>query len=260
MHREWSIAHHRALPDSRGILHDEMDATAHRPAGLPDVSPPRMKMSTVLDHLVVTAPTLERGAAFVHRHLGAMPVAGGKHATMGTHNLLLRLGETSYLEVIAVDPDAAPPSRPRWFGLDRLAFDAPASLAAWVARTSDIRSMAAHAGEVTGEDLGSIATMSRADLTWLITIPEDGRVMLDGCAPMLIEWQGDVYPASRLSDVGLRLVRLELHHPDPERLRKLFDAIDLSAPIDVVRIEDDACPHLVATIDTPWGRRSIATA
>jgi hypothetical protein len=39
---------------------------------------------------------------------------------MGTHNRLLKLGEGFYLELIAIDPQAPPPGRPRWFGLDRL--------------------------------------------------------------------------------------------------------------------------------------------
>lgn len=222
-------------------------------------------MATFLDHLVVTAPSLEVGAAFVDLHLGAKPQAGGRHEKMGTHNLLLRLDETVYLEVIAVDPDRAatqppPPSRPRWFDLDRMGPDTHASLAAWVARTDDVRTTSAHASE----DLGAIARMTRGDLTWLITIPHDGRVRLDGCAPLLIEWQGDVHPASRLPDVGLRLVKLELHPREPERLQRLFDTIDLSAPIGIVRTGSDGRfdPHarLVATIATPRGLRTIASA
>lgn len=36
----------------------------------------------------------------------------------GTHNRCLGMEDGIYLEVIAVDPEAPPPSRPRWFGLD----------------------------------------------------------------------------------------------------------------------------------------------
>lgn len=215
-----------------------------------------MKMVSVIDHLVVTAPTLEVGAAFVRDHLGAKPEKGGAHAKMGTYNLLLSLGATTYLEVIAIDPDARPPAQPRWFGLDHLRHDAPASLAGWVARTKDLHA----AGARASEDLGSIAAMTRGDLAWLITIPQDGVTPLDGCAPLLIEWQRGAHPASRLPDLGLRLARLELHHRQPERLRNLFGAIDLQSAIDVVPIEADARAHLVAAIDTPQGRRVLASA
>ena len=95
-----------------------------------------------LDHLVVAARTLEEGGAWVEAKLGVAPVAGGKHPTMGTHNRLLRIGPREYLEVMAIDPDAAPPARARWFDLDsppmreRLA-RAP-SLIHWIERTDDL--------------------------------------------------------------------------------------------------------------------------
>jgi hypothetical protein len=37
---------------------------------------------------------------------------------MGTHNRVMGLYGGLYLEVIAIDPSAAAPDRPRWFGLD----------------------------------------------------------------------------------------------------------------------------------------------
>ena len=61
------------------------------------------------------------GGDYVRSVLGVAPGPGGAHARMGTHNLLLRLGESVFLEVIAPDPAAAPPGRPRWFGLDDVA-------------------------------------------------------------------------------------------------------------------------------------------
>lgn len=80
----------------------------------------------VLDHLVVAARDLDSGARWLERQLGVPLVPGGAHVLMGTHNRLLRLagGERLYLELIAIDPAAAPPSRPRWFGLDDPALQA----------------------------------------------------------------------------------------------------------------------------------------
>ena len=73
-----------------------------------------------IDHIAVTAPSLALGAAWLEQVLGVATQPGGEHPLMGTHNVLLRLGDDVYLEVIAADPRAAAPARPRWFGLDAL--------------------------------------------------------------------------------------------------------------------------------------------
>src|SRR5699024_10880801 len=110
-----------------------------------------------IDHIIITAPSLDAGGEWVHACLGASPGGGGGHPRMGTHNRVLRLGDTMYLEVIAVDPGAAAPSRPRWFGLDALSCTARPRLAGWVSRAQDIRA----AGAAATEALGRIESMSR---------------------------------------------------------------------------------------------------
>ena len=49
-------------------------------------------MNVELDHLVIVADSLEQGAAWCASTLGVEPGPGGRHALMGTHNRLLRLG------------------------------------------------------------------------------------------------------------------------------------------------------------------------
>src|SRR3989442_252838 len=90
----------------------------------PKPEEPNLMVRAVLDHLVVAAATLEQGEDYVETRLGARPLRGGRHVAMGTHNSLLKLGEKTYLEVIAIDPDGIAPGRARWFGLDTAALRA----------------------------------------------------------------------------------------------------------------------------------------
>jgi hypothetical protein len=87
-------------------------------------------MPAHLDHITVVAPSLEIGCAYVEAALGVSPGAGRAHPSMATHNMLLSLGPTAYLEVISPDPRAVPVTRPRWFGLDHVRPNSAARLAA----------------------------------------------------------------------------------------------------------------------------------
>ena len=201
---------------------------------------------TDIDHLVVTAPDLASGAELVRRALGVELQTGGKHARLGTHNLVLKLGDAIYLEVIAPDPDAPEPGRPRWFELDDRR---PPRLAGWAARTSDVRATAA----ASSEPLGTIAEMSRNDLNWLITIPDDGKLPLGGAGPALIEWRAP-HPAAKMRETGCSLVALEAFHPDAQRVSTLLRSISLRDDVSVSRAER---PYLVARFQTPAGPRSL---
>jgi Glyoxalase-like domain len=207
-------------------------------------------MSASIDHLVIAAPSLAAGAKMLHEALGISPQLGGEHERMGTHNLLLRLGEKIYLEVIAINPAAAKSDRPRWFSLDELVPDSPPRLVTWVARSNDIHAAQAACNNIHGD----INTMSRGDLNWLITIPADGSMPFDGVMPTLIQWQSLQHPASRLEDRGCELLSLKGFHPDAVRINDLLQTLDVGAG---VSIEQHARQLLTAEIKTPNGIRKI---
>jgi hypothetical protein len=207
-------------------------------------------MRCAIDHLVVTAPTLARGAEWVERSLGVVPGPGGAHPRMGTHNLLLRLGESTFLEVLAPDPAAARPARPRWFALDDLGPDDDPRLAAWVARTDDLRACPAELLAL----LGPVETMTRGEREWQIAIPPDGRLPLGGALPMLIEWQSPRAPAGAgLPEAGCSLAGLGLRHPQPARLGELLALAGLADPVAI----GSGTPGLWADIATPDGMRRL---
>ena len=67
---------------------------------------------TRFDHLVVAATTLDAGVAWVQARLGVTVPFGGIHDHMGTHNCVGQLTPTTFLEIIAINPDATPDRAP----------------------------------------------------------------------------------------------------------------------------------------------------
>jgi hypothetical protein len=205
-----------------------------------------------IDHLVVTAPSLESGVEYVREALGVAPQPGGEHARMGTHNCLLKLGETVYLEVLAVNAAAPAPDRPRWFQLDEPESVQVPRLMTWVVRTTDIKAALAASPVVSGY----VTPMSRGELNWLITIPRNGSLPLQGVAPTLIQWQGP-QPASALTDCGCLLQRLEGFHARAEKVRAMLEAIGFQGEFSVSTVQSGEPAHLVAYIQTPAGARRL---
>lgn len=210
-------------------------------------------LESYLDHLVVTAPALDVGVAYVEDTLKVRMQPGGEHVRMGTHNALLKISDGCYLEVIAINPQIPPPGRPRWFALDQLQPMSQPRLATWVARTSNIQQAAATAAV----PLGHIETMSRGSLEWQITIPEDGSLPIDGIAPALIEWRSDPHPSSRLHDVGLSLIRLQGFHPEADRINNMLVQIGFEGSVHLQTCLNPLDTRLLAILNTPSGEVTL---
>jgi hypothetical protein len=206
-----------------------------------------------LDHLIVAAADLDSGTRWIEDQLGVKLAPGGKHAAMGTHNRLLRLGEMLYLEVIAIDPAASPAGRPRWFDLDaptmqvRLA-EKP-QLIHWVARSNDIDTDALRAGFACAD----ILSMARGDYRWRITVPRDVHLPGAGLLPSLIQWDVPGHPAQNLPDSGCRLMKLEAYTTRAAEHRASLAALGLSAVIDIQSVEKGEAPEWLAYLKTPRG-------
>jgi Glyoxalase-like domain len=204
-----------------------------------------------LDHISVVAPSLAAGSDYVQGALGIAPGPGRSHPNMGTHNLLLALGPTTYLEVISVDPCASV-KRARWFGLDHVQPGSAARLAAWVASANDIASVAM-------PELGEVETMRRDVHTWQMAVRSDGAIPMGGAAPLLIQRASGANPVAALPKNDLRLERLLIRHPDPTRVLALLHRLGLHGQ-PAVTVEFGSACGLVAEVHTPSGLRRLGEA
>lgn len=218
-------------------------------------------MNTEIDHLVVVADSLEQGAAWCEAELGVPSVAGGKHPLMGTHNRLLAIPgpvfPKAYLEIIAIDAQAPPPARPRWFGMDepqlRQAVRSVPRLVHAVLRTPNVEMLRwglINLGCNPGPALAAERATPQGRLAWRILVRDDGAIDCQGTLPTLIEWQGmhpaDALPPSQVSLAAVKLGRLPPGVVDLLRLR----AADFQAD----------GPALCVTLATPRGPVSLGTA
>jgi hypothetical protein len=206
------------------------------------------------DHLIIAAKSLQAGIDHVETLLQVPLKQGGQHVNMGTHNGLLRLGDNCYLEVISIDPSLSIPGRSRWFGLDsaeiRKQISKSPRLIHWVARTNDFKSIS----DKIPAMFGRIINMSRGDLNWKITVPDDGSLPADGILPSMIQWLSATHPASMLPDRKCRLRSLEATLPNVYSAKHHITAMGLQ---EFIKILPGAMPQLKATIETPSGLQIV---
>lgn len=208
-----------------------------------------------LDHLTVIAPTLSEGVLHVENCLGIRVPFGTRHEYMGTHNHRLQLGNSVYLEIVALDPDGKAPNRARWFGLDnqenvRADWNEGRRLRGWVANTDGIDSVILTHGAILGEKV----SLPQDNPTFHFAIPMDGSLPLDGVAPSVIDHQGDTAYVATIPDLGARLRSLTLEHPDPGRIEVLYRNLGIDHPPVVVQ---GPSIRYRALIDTPTGLREL---
>ncbi len=213
-------------------------------------------MTATLDHIAIIAPSLKDGLIWVLDCLGVVvPPMGGAHPQMGTHNLLLRLGEEFFLEVIAVDPNAQRPPHARWFGLDERDtlhdhWNDGRRLRGMVARTSELTETVGKSPDLLGQPM----RITRGDREWMFAVRSDGRLPLDGAVPHLMDWglQGPAGP--KLQDLGCRLRALVLETPAPSAVEAIYGRIGLTGgPL----LRAGPRPKLIAVVETPSGIRVL---
>lgn len=204
-------------------------------------------MLNKIDHFAIGAETLEQGVAAMEHALGVTLPRGSKHDAMSTHNCVCQAGNESFLELIAIDPDAPDPGRARWFSLDHPATRArlaerPRTLC-WVVNTDDLDGVIA----ASPIDLGEVVDFRRGERTWRLTVPADGHLPGGGLLPAFIEWSPGPHPSTGQQDLGIRLREVRISSPESAQLRTIFEALSIAHLATV----SDGPTALSFVLDTP---------
>ena len=191
-----------------------------------------------IDHLVIGAENLEKATLQVQDFLRAKFLKGGKHPLMATHNNLIKLQNSLYLELIAVDPSTSFSknftSQKRWFSLDEHATRQRLSRGpqplCWVVAVDNIERAVAHCGY----NPGNVIVMTRGNFNWKITVPENGTLPEGGILPILIEWPNGSNPAGTMPKSNIFLEKLTLFHSNPIKIQRILSKLKINGPINVV--------------------------
>jgi len=207
-------------------------------------------MNNKIDHFAVGTDSLDNGAKEMEAKLGVEVPRGGKHEAMSTHNCVMQSGNESFFELIAIDPEApADPGRVRWFTLDdketQSRLSERARALCWVVGTDDLDAVVA----ASPVDLGEVVLFTRGERSWRLTVPKDGSLPMGGLLPAFIEWSPGPHPSTGQQDLGVRLNKVKLSHPNPEELTSILKTLSVDHLAEVSK--GDAA--LSFELDTPKG-------
>jgi hypothetical protein len=200
-----------------------------------------------LDHLVYAVPDLESAIDRFSRQLGSVPVLGGRHEGLGTHNAILPLAGETYVELMAADPTLPAPDTARPFGLDLL--QGP-RLVTWAVRSRNIEADAKRSLE-RGYDPGIVFEMSRKQpcgqtLNWKLSLRREA--LGDGLVPFVIDWGSARHPAAAADSIPCALSNFSAQHPDPQPVRDALAALGVELSVDRA-----STPSLRARLTGPAG-------
>ncbi|MDA9657100.1 VOC family protein [Alphaproteobacteria bacterium] len=163
-----------------------------------------------LDHIVIAANTLEEGTSYLENKLHIKLSNIGYHKDMGTHNRVVKISKSVYLEVISIDPNCKQIKSKRWFNLDSSKLQ------------SQLRKSPRVIGYVIENTTNKILKYyepffraSRDEYKWKFAMPSNNsnisadQFYQNAIIPSLINWEGEK-PINKMQDNHLNLEKLEI--------------------------------------------------
>ena len=210
-----------------------------------------MQAHLALDHLLIGAPSLEMGVAWLERRTGVRAAMGGSHPGLGTWNALASLGPRQYIEIIA--PDPGQPGVETFYVPGLRQFEGP-RIATWAAAGEGLASRFGDPGP-NGFSCGPLRSGIRVRpdgmrLAWTLAFPKlANRGNLEGTIPFFIEWHSESVHPGGSAPRGLTLIDLSIEHPDPDQVRRGFRALGLTCSIRRAKVA-----AIRAEVETSLGR------
>lgn len=202
------------------------------------------------DHLILGAPSLGSGLDWCKERMATALTPGGSHPGRGTCNALLPLADSSYLELLAPDPEQPDRSSARAV-LEQLREPA---FTWWCLRTGDlegVRRDLVDAGVTCGPiiDMGRQAPAGQM-VKWRLffTLDESFGARL----PFFIDWGETPHP-SAIEALSGNVKTISLAGPGSDVLRKLFEMIGYED--ERLAFGEAAGPSMTATLTL--GNREI---
>lgn len=182
-----------------------------------------------VDHIVLAAPNLNEAIDYFKNQLNTIPVTGGRHIGLGTHNALLGLGDPYqklYLELLAIDPEDHSTYATYPMGITKNIL-AP-YVASWCLRCSthkDIELINTEMKKI-GEKYnhgeirkGQRKKTSGEILSWKIAINYENILTSQGQIPFLIQWDNLAdHPTTQLSHDNFCNYKLVFHSKRAKQL------------------------------------------
>lgn len=203
-----------------------------------------------LDHLLIGAPTLERGIAWLEERTGVRAAKGGAHPGLGTWNALASLGPAQYVEIIA--PDPGQPGVETFYVPGLRDFKEP-RIATWAARSDNLRprftSPLPHGFVCEPPRQGSRVRPDGTRLAWSLAFPRHAaRGTFDGALPFFIEWGAGSQHPGLSAPSGLRLLSMSIGHPAHAALNEALQALGIEGAV-----REDTTAVIQVKLDTPRG-------
>ena len=202
-----------------------------------------------LDHVVIAANNLDEGTSYVENKLNVKLSNIGYHKDMGTHNRVVKISKSVYLEVISIDPNCEQIKSKRWFNLDSPKLQ------------SQLRESPRVIGYVIENEDTKILkhyepffSASRGEYKWKFAMPRnDSSISTDkfyqsGIIPSLINWESEK-PINKMQDNHLNLEKIEVLLSESQSTYKNF--INSLGAIEKLTFSITKQKNNLSTVDYP---------